>query len=292
MRAGRTMNIVRGTVLTTLTRTIGILATLSACANGHSKSEPDASTAQPKNAGPDASVAPDARLACVRTDRGEPGGCKPMSQTGCPSGAKCTAQPTGSASYETACAGNGFVPIGGDCSFDNACDADTCVAGSYCDKGSCREICTMAPDSCASGTSCVPFANLFTEYDNTGICLPRCDPMGHNCGDATGCWLIVRSGASWCDNPAAGGIGKRQGDACQFANDCGLGYGCILNESPTNSEQQECAFFCDPFESGGPTCEDGPGAEFTCVQISTFYNNAQDVDPRLGMCVDPNEWPQ
>ncbi len=66
----------------------------------------------------------------------------------------------------------------------------------------------------------------------------------------------------------------------------------LLNDGP-NPTGNVCTYFCDP-EGAGPGCSDtaavGAGPSFSCRQIMTFYSDAMDIDPAIGMCVNPTTW--
>lgn len=237
--------------------------------------------------------------------------CNPVANTGCPAGQKCTSIVEATEPdllTRTACAPDGTVDIGGTCARDEASGVDDCLGGGWCIGGTCQEICSQAPDNCPTDKTCVGFVGLFEDQENTGVCQPACNPSTRtaDCVDGESCYVILSSGKGSCAPPAAGllttgaecdGAPGTQGCECQFLNGCEIGYGCMLNNDAMNPTGLVCAFFCDPIAGGpGPGCADsiaggsdvdGPGPSFSCRQIQTFYNNAENMPDNVGMCINP-----
>lgn len=230
---------------------------------------------------PDADGIPDA----------SPATCDPIAQTGCASGEKCTsfADPMSPTMLKTQCTMAGTVAIGEACTKDPTTAIDDCVAGAWCDEGgTCSSICTETPDSCTAGFACLRNGEAFLDRSGVGICEPTCSVFAQNCPIGEGCYLILDTGTSVCARTT--GAGLTQGQQCDFLEQCARGYGCVLSESPSNTSQNECAYFCNS-SGGNPACANGPGANFECRQIRDFYSNATNVAEGIGMCVDPVEWP-
>lgn len=139
----------------------------------------------------------------VTPDGGDPVGvCNPLTQTGCEAGQKCTwwndqeNPPIG----HVGCAPDGTLAIGAACTdpVAGAMGYDTCVKGSVCLGGECKQICDQQGGTpiCDSNHSCTRYADFF-EVGGTavaGVCDPACDPLtqelqvGTNtaaCGSAT-----------------------------------------------------------------------------------------------------------
>lgn len=256
---------------------------LTACSSSSSDDQPDAGTITftdaNNNGGPDATT--------------NTAACNAVANTGCAANEKCTfiVESTDPFLGRTDCAADGSVALGGMCA--RAMDGvDDCVGGTWCLGSVCSEICSSAPDSCASGTACVQFVDLFEDADGVGICQPECDPLdlANTCPTGEGCYVNLSTGSGTCATPAGGAEGFVQGDDCMFLNGCAVGYGCTLNNDPVNATGLECAYFCDPNMGTGPTCAEGPGPSFTCIAIQMFYNNAMNVDPNLGFCIDCAAW--
>lgn len=240
--------------------------------------------------------------------------CNPVANTGCPAGQKCTSIVEATEPdllTRTGCAPDGAVAIGGTCARDMATGVDDCVGGSWCIGGTCEEICSQAPDNCPSDKTCVGFVGLFEDQENTGVCQPACSPSTRvaDCGTDESCYVILSSGKGSCAPPAGGllttgtecgGTPGTQGCDCQFLNGCEIGYGCMLNNAPTNATGLVCTFFCDPLPAGtGPKCGDsiaggsdvdGPGPSFSCRQVMTFYSNAENMPADVGMCINPSTY--
>jgi len=217
--------------------------------------------------------------------------CNLVAQVGCPPGEKCTLVPDSAnpSALRTVCAADGTVPLDGMCTTNPATGLDDCVAGLYCSNGTCLELCSPAPNSCAG-----PIQECFVisgQVDSTGVgvCEVPCDPIFNTttCTVGEACYVTIGTHATVCAPPFTMAT---QGIACQFLNGCASGYSCILNNSPTNITGLDCAFICDATRSSGPTCADGPGASFQCAQINLFYANAGNIPDAIGMCVDPVEW--
>lgn len=247
----------------------------------------DAAMGTPDASGPpDAGGPPDAM----------PGPCDPVTQTGCVTGQKCTyIQGT---SNHTGCATDGTTPIGGSCT---SAGVDDCVGGSYCQGGECVAICSTSPDTCGSSAQCQLYANTFDDRTNVGLCVSVCNPLDvTSCGSGEMCALVISSGIATCQ--PVGGTSTSgasncaanpgtQGCDCMYLNACNPGYGCLLVNDPSNPTGNVCAFFCDPTQGGaGPSCSSatGGGSNFSCRQLMTFYTDATNVDPAVGLCIDPN----
>lgn len=213
--------------------------------------------------------------------------CDPVAQTGCAPGEKCTAVLISDSPqvWQTRCAPAGTVPAGGACTAGvGVGEPDDCVAGTFCLDNSCELICDS--NAAPAGCNCVAFAGLFEDRTDVGVCQPVCSVLAQNCPAAQACYLFVGTGEEICATPSGT---KVQGEDCMFINDCSPGYGCTLINDADNPTGNVCAFFCDPTESGGPSCADGPGAVFTCVRINEFYSDAP-VDSSIGFCIDCTQY--
>jgi hypothetical protein len=210
----------------------------------------------------------------------------------------------------TACAPDGSIPLNGTC-MRNEQGVDDCVGGTWCSGGTCAEICSSAPDSCAANSTCVSFVGLFDDAEGTGLCQPACSPLtaATDCPAEEGCFLNLSTGKGSC---AAGYSGSAtdpypenktgapqcanapgtQGCNCLYLNGCQNGYGCALNNEPMAATGLECAFFCDVLGGGGPVCGDAQllAPQWRCAQIMTFYNNSEMVPAEIGFCVNNDEW--
>ena len=261
----------------------------------------------PADGGTDAAPnAPDAGTPDAGNPDAQTGPCDPVTQTGCASGEKCTfiidtSDPTNN---HTGCAPNGTVAAGAACTRD-ANGVDDCLRPYFCSGGVCTEICSTNPESCPSTATCTPFAGLFDDRTDVGLCVPQCDPLSStSCGTGEGCYLSLLNGTATCavaylDDPeaktgAATCVANpgTQSCNCVHLNGCVAGYGCVLQNDPTNPTSNVCAFYCDPTQGGaGPSCSAaiGGGSTFSCRQIMSFYGNAS-VDPAIGMCIDSTLW--
>lgn len=236
---------------------------------------------------------------------GAPCDCNPVvGQSCCGDGAKCApAHQGGQLDPLTACVAAGGVPTGGACTVSASVPGDAyddCAVGNACVDGACREICSLAPDTCGADEACVRVSGLFEGFENVGTCVPTCDVVDQDCEQhpdhafGTGCFLSLSTGEGQClasvpeqPNPMPG----IQGDDCQYLNTCAVGYGCTQLNDPQTPTGNVCAYFCDADNAGGPTCSDGPGGMYTCVAINGgFYGDATEVPERVGFCVDCTVW--
>lgn len=222
-----------------------------------------------------------------------PGGdssCDPVAQTGCSPCEKCTFVPDvkNPADTRTLCRPNGSVPFGYSCTKDPATGLDDCAAGLYCVSNVCEEICSTALDTCPSGFHCAALAGL-VDSPGVGTCKVVCDPLSDpsGCSEGKACFILAFDETTICATPDESGT---QGVACQSINGCASGYSCILLDSWVDPTGLVCAFICDASQSGGPTCLQGPGPSFTCVQINEFYSDAQGLPDAYGMCLHPAAW--
>lgn len=241
-----------------------------------------------------------ASAVCVSDARKPPpASCDLVSNTGCELGEKCTFldDPNDASDGYTLCAADGDVPAGGACAFGTD-GIDDCAGGSWCRHGVCLSTCVPTPDSCPASDICRVGPDVLgpTEF---GVCQPSCNPIASGCAANEGCYLSLTNGRSLCDRPAdlqttgpacEGAVGTQSCD-CDQLNGCAAGYGCVLNNALMNATGLTCAFYCDPTNSGGPTCADGPGAGTDCRIIRDFYVNAELVPTSVGMCVDPLRYP-
>jgi len=208
--------------------------------------------------------------------------CDPVAQTGCLAGQKCTSVDLGMGSFATGCYTAGATPVGGACSSAMGGSADTCAAGSFCIDGTCSEICdtSMPP----SGCNCLQYVGIFADRTNVGVCGLICDPLAQDCPDQADECVVQFYNPPLC---AQAGTAV-QGDACMYLNSCQIGYSCTLSDDPVNPTGLTCAFICDP-SGGGPSCDQGPGAGYTCVSLSSFYSDPA-MPSNIGHCVDCTVW--
>jgi hypothetical protein len=212
----------------------------------------------------------DARVIIPPTDAAidspvAPGACNPVAQTGCATGEKCTWLDETADLGRIACVPDGTAAIGEACTSGApgpTTGFDTCAAGGYCIASVCSEICTEAPDSCAEGSSCTVYTNLFDAM--TGACSFNCNPVTQeratdnapacgspNVADPTlGCFGQPNS--SFSCKPAIGpddfvhGHTAVQEDGNIYAN------GCVPGNFVAHFYGQEtatCTAYCQPAES-------------------------------------------
>jgi hypothetical protein len=219
-------------------------------------------------------------------DTDEISSCDPVAQTGCTAGEKCTAvvsEQDGSL-RRTTCVANGNRLEGQQCTSDPDNGFDNCVAGLFCVQGTCQPVCEVGAD--VPGCFCSQFAGVFDDREGVGVCQPTCNVLAQDCPSGENCYLKPTAAQSFCAAPAAE-VG-RQGDPCNFVNSCDTGHACVLPDQTATHLQ--CAFMCDA-TGGPPSCADGPGSEFTCVQMNEFFADVDGVEDRIGLCVDCSQFP-
>jgi hypothetical protein len=256
--------------------------------------------------------------------------CNAIANTGCNAGEKCTyiIESTEPLLGRTGCADDGTMTEGQACTGAGTAEGgvDDCVGGTFCNDSVCTEICDALDNTnCDANEACVEFNGLFDDSENTGLCQPGCNPVGvlpspgTGCPSEEGCYIRTDTGRGSCAgdcraNPQcdAGFTGSTPAGTnncadtnwgtnacnCECLNCCSPGYGCLLNNMPgTGATGSVCAAFCDTTDSGGPDCSGSNPAGIpnqltanSCRQISTFYNNTQNVPPAVGMCVDGTIW--
>jgi len=132
-------------------------------------------------------------------DSGMVGACNPLTQTGCNAGEKCNwiydqLMPT--IVGHIGCEPDGTIAAGGACGA-RAVGPDTCVKGTECVSGECKNICDHqgGDPMCPMNYSCVRYQNLFTDGTNTvaGVCDPGCDPLTQD--------LLVGTNKTACGSP-------------------------------------------------------------------------------------------
>jgi hypothetical protein len=235
-------------------------------------------------------------------DAAPPYDCDPVAQTGCELDEKCASVTISDGIDRTMCVPDGDVPLGGECTA-GAPGPDTgyddCVAGYHCSDGVCKQVCDLETDSCSDGEHCVSYGEFHTGFGDAGMCNLACDVLAQDCAQladhthGTGCYISLENGNQTCA-PARpeveDGLPGVQGEACMYLNTCAVGSGCTQLDHPVNTTTNVCAFFCDAAASGGPTCADGPGPQYSCVAINEFYDDAINVPDEVGFCVDCALW--
>ncbi|NVB41473.1 hypothetical protein G6O69_26785 [Pseudenhygromyxa sp. WMMC2535] len=202
--------------------------------------------------------------------------CDPWAQD-CPDGEKCTQQIDGENGSSNVC-----VPITGDDAPGEPCTSDgpltgsdSCSAGAYClldanDEGTCVPYCEGSPDQpvCAEGSAC-----SITDDGTLTICLPTCDPIAQDCGDADGCYW---SGQDFLCYPT---FAESVGEPCTSSNACAPGLYCVGEEFVPACEGNSC---CTNF------CElDNPQCELEGMACTAFFSEgeAPEGQENLGICV-------
>src|SRR5690606_9298935 len=95
---------------------------------------------------------------------------------------------------------------------------DNCEAGYTCFQDVCTEICTRgATETCAmpEEQNCGRFEGLFDEFEEFGVCVPACDPVGQDCeAAAQGCYFDRARGEAICADVPEQAVELTQDDAC------------------------------------------------------------------------------
>ena len=88
------------------------------------------------------------------------------------------------------------MAIGESCSFSSG--SDDCSAAGRCTgwgssdgTAACRKLCT-ADDDCESSDGCREINGSYPPTPRTGVCVPKCDPLGpaDACGEGVGCYVL------------------------------------------------------------------------------------------------------
>ncbi len=190
----------------------------------------------------------------------------------CADGQRCTYVGQGGATQHR-CVEDGTVEEGSPCNLapnDGGLTYDTCQRGLFCkderaaDGGTaffCRKLCHATPQCGASG-ECNTVVRLEGSTELPLVCGPpsaRCDPFGQDCTSPLSCYPST-------SGPVCAGSGtRREGEACDFSNQCAPGSTCVNAGSGLT-----CRPLCQP--GGTPACTTG-----TC--------RALDGNPGVGACV-------
>jgi hypothetical protein len=239
------------------------------------------------------------------TDLPPPTACNPVANTGCQPGDKCTlvVETVDPFSAYLGCADDGVVPLGGSCTREPTTGVDDCVAGSLCMAGFCKEICTVAPNSCGSGSTCSNTGDFFND-PSLGLCEQNCDLFAQDCPGGETCYLLLQSegyptvcaptvpepdtAQNGCE-PVEKLVPQEQGECCSYINTCNVGLGCTQPTEP--GDGLACGEFCDPTETVGiDDCFTKLGAGFHCLAINRFYTDVADLENIYGFCLDEDLW--
>jgi hypothetical protein len=191
----------------------------------------------------------------IPSDPPPPPECDALDNESCAAGEKCTfvyLDPD-STYGKTKCVPDGLLAVGAECEVSSVGVADECVAGSFCLRGVCRDICTADPDDCIGDTLCSRFSSIFRDQtvDNVGLCTPLCDPVIQDCAIDEGCYLRDASGTAACSRVPTGALDRVQDQVCYgpgpntcYLNGCARGFDTFLGITPL------CMQFCTPAPTG------------------------------------------
>ncbi|NMO15051.1 hypothetical protein, partial [Pyxidicoccus fallax] len=189
----------------------------------------------------------------------------------CPQGQRCTYVGQGGATQRR-CVEAGTAEEGAPCTLaanDGGLTYDTCQQGLFCkdepvDGGTgffCRRLC-HATSECGEQGECNTVLRLEGTAELPLVCGPpsrQCDPFGEDCTAPLSCYPST-------SGPVCAGTGtRREGEACDFSNQCTPGSACVDTGGGLT-----CRPLCRP--GGTPACATG-----TC---RTVGNN-----PGVGACV-------
>jgi hypothetical protein len=155
-------------------------------------------------------------------------------------------------------------------------------------------------------------AGVDLERDAAPPVLPMaCDPVKQDCPGADACYLD-EAVQSFCSMVPAGAAGRVQDSPCLAAADQCLVNGCDKGHIPflidQFSSEVHCAFLCSPIDTHqgsqdgaagvGVSClssfggdrPDGPGEDYQCRYLQSFYPGLEFVPASLGMCVSRFDW--
>ncbi len=208
--------------------------------------------------------------------------CDPWAQD-CPTGEKCTYHYDG---YETVTRCVALEPnakaSGEPCQVDEGqwSGLDNCGVGLVCHYvneqgfGICVEMCGGSPDdpTCSDPESMCQLCN----NDCASLCLPTCDPLMPECGEAQVC-TPTNEGAFVCTpGDVDNGVGEA-GKPCEYANECGNGFACVPAESVPGCDSGFCcAAYCD-LSLDKPDCPD----QLVCTP---WHENPPAEHEDVGVC--------
>lgn len=175
-----------------------------------------------------------------------PGACNTVSQNCATATDACVLRGTTAADLTRACAAAGTKTQGQACT-ESATSTD-CAKGLQCLNSKCEKFCNVDTD-CGAGGSCAVFLQPQGAPFGAFICLyaTACDPLAQNCPTAAeGCYLL--SGGPGCFQAGTTAVGT----ACQSANQCVKGSGCLGDQQGNPA----CRQFCN-LDGGAPTCGAG-----------------------------------
>jgi hypothetical protein len=201
---------------------------------------------------PDAPPAPDADTTCPSPP---PDPCDPVLNCGCGLGEKCSRQ---NGVDTPACVPAGTKPPGELCGNESECAPGT-VCASIGGESRCLRWCDEA-NPCPDGEAC--YISVLSTPSNVEIgtaCGQTCSLLDQDCDLAPhGCYgATVHDVAEEGICTDAGTL--VQGDQCDFANDCAVGFTCI---DDTGGGASTCAQYCDrdaPACPGGLSCNELAG---------------------------------
>lgn len=138
---------------------------------------------------------------------------------------------------------------------------DDCAAGLVCwavdadGEGRCARLCegSAAAPECAADEHC-PVGFGF----GANVCVPSCDPLGDDCDEGSGCYLLD---GAWGCYPRIVNFPGTAGTACSFPHQCLDGFACL----------REDEFSGCPFSAGHGSCcarvcvRDDPAADQVCA---------------------------
>jgi hypothetical protein len=196
----------------------------------------------------------------------------------CPSGQTC--QPSFAfGKTQTKCLqlNNGLKTRGQTCA-----DQSECAAGLKCVFDRCSPYCCpeLQYDICGPGGLCNVSGQVGTN-DTIKSCSYQkpCTLWLHECDPGEGCHPVAPDGSAACVPPSGGTPGK-DGDACQYMNDCGDDMICA-----GGTFGGTCRYLCKkgdtPFDAGSPDAGPGNGG---CPSGQTCSKGLQDYPDWIGVC--------
>jgi hypothetical protein len=212
-------------------------------------------------------------------DNGPAGPCDPFTNSGCPSGKKCTALAKGD-SLTIGCGDKGNKAEGNDCSpalsgdeqtGDDCGDGLSCFALKDDPSPTCHRICPISgtAHACPQGSVCRVTLPGISNYASCGS---SCRPLEQSgCADSQACYLTSLGAVCWSlpDKPVA------IGGNCTGAtvNECERGSTCVTGLSSGN----KCLAFCST-KGQAPTCSNGT----TCTKAP--IDEVFLPEPDVGTC--------
>ncbi|HYJ08680.1 MAG TPA: hypothetical protein VEX18_06715, partial [Polyangiaceae bacterium] len=228
---------------------------------GGSESSPDAGGTPGTSTGGMPAVSEGGTAGAGETPVGGAGGaafdpaCHPVGNVGCEANQNCDFK-----ADVAEC-----VAVGDKQNLEICGSLSQCAAGLTCHFNVCVEPCAETADCSDGALKCAWLQDLGTGFGPVGGCMTNCDVLTQGCAQEQACYLGACMTATTTD---------REGEDCEFPNDCGEGLDCLTNID--EDDFNECTQYCSV--SAQDPCPEGQ----TCYALVETFPSAP-ID--WGVCV-------